>query len=77
MLDRADAPVILFEHNPAAMRSFGFGSGAAAASLAELDAARYRFFVFEQDGRLAPVASLPERFASVLAVPESRMVSWG
>lgn len=72
-LDRADAPVVLFELNANAARGFGQEKSAAMDFLASLDAPRYRFFEVGEGGRLRPAERVEADFANVLAVPRSKL----
>jgi FkbM family methyltransferase len=72
LLDRTNAPVLLFENSPAAMRLFGLGAGAAASLLTDLPLPRYRLFLLGQGGTLDPIDVMPAGYTNVLAVPESR-----
>ncbi|HEX8845382.1 MAG TPA: FkbM family methyltransferase [Pyrinomonadaceae bacterium] len=72
-LDRADAPLILFEVNKNAARGFGFGVSDAKDFLAGLDSPRYRFFEVQKGGSLSALSGTVHDFANLLAVPESKI----
>jgi FkbM family methyltransferase len=72
LLDRTNAPVLLFEHNPLALASRGVAMEDTTAWLARLPAPQYRFFLPKPGGTLLPVGTLPAEHTNVIAVPESR-----
>jgi FkbM family methyltransferase len=74
LLDRVDAPILLFELNQRAALGFGFGLSDAMDYLAALSQPRFRFFHIERDATLREVDStaLPS-FGNILAMPASRM----
>jgi FkbM family methyltransferase len=71
LLDRRQAPTILFENNPPALRAAGQSTDTVAAWLASLSSARYRLYSTGRGG-LEPLETIPEAFANILAVPEAR-----
>src|SRR5215213_3633484 len=75
MLDRADAPIVLFEANTNSARGFGLPMSAAMDFLASLNASGYHFFEIERGAKLVPVRSLRSNHTNVLAVPDSRIPS--
>lgn len=70
-LDRADAPVILFEAGPESAAGFGFTMTDAANFLRSLPRPAYQFFELHDGGTLRRVepAELKQRNQNVLAVP--------
>jgi FkbM family methyltransferase len=74
LLDRVDAPILLFELNQRAAFGLGFGLSDAMDYLATLSQSDFRFFHVERDATLRQVdaRALPS-FGNVLAVPASRM----
>ena len=66
MLDRTNAPVLLFENCLAAMRLFGLGAGAAADLLTDLPLPRYRLFLLGQGETLDPINIMPTGHTNVL-----------
>lgn len=73
-LDRAVAPIPLFECNRPASAALGLDPADAARQLLALPNARYRLFTLDDDrGEIAPVAPDDIRSWSALAVPEARM----
>lgn len=71
LLNRRQAPTILFENNPAALRAAGQRVETVAEWLASLSSARYRLYL-PRRGALEPLETIPEAFANILAVPEAR-----
>jgi FkbM family methyltransferase len=73
-LDRADAPVVLFEAGPESAGGFGFAMTDAAEFLAALPRPGYRFFEVGGGGTLQRVrpADLKKQNQNVLAVPRDR-----
>lgn len=72
VLDRPDAPIMLFEVNAHTAAGFGFGTSEAKDYLAALPAARYRFFEVKDDGALPAITALTP-WCNVLAVPEAKL----
>jgi FkbM family methyltransferase len=72
VLDRPDAPIILFEVNGHTAAGFGFAPLDAKEFLESLPAPRYRFFALRSDGTLPRIDTL-NRWANVLGVPESKV----
>src|SRR5690349_18421360 len=58
VLDRPDAPIVLFEVNAYTARVFGFDTSDAKDFLAALPTARYRFFEVKDDGTLPAITTL-------------------
>jgi FkbM family methyltransferase len=73
MLNRADAPMILFEANRCACRAFGHEMSAARDCLADMKDAQYSFFQVEQGGGLTPLGKIELEFQNILAVPAQRI----
>ncbi|HET9982689.1 MAG TPA: FkbM family methyltransferase, partial [Longimicrobiales bacterium] len=72
-LDRADAPILVFECNRPASAALGLHPADGARRLLALPAARYRLFAFDDDrGEIAPVAPDDIRSWTALAIPEAR-----
>ena len=71
ILDKADAPVILFELNTWAASSFGNRLSDYSEFLGSLVNAKYRFFEIDKAG-LTELRSTELDYANVLAVPEHR-----
>ncbi|MEP6704701.1 MAG: FkbM family methyltransferase [Acidobacteriota bacterium] len=71
-LNRADAPIILFEANKEASEGFGYGASAAKDYLANLEDAKYVFFQVGSGGKLQPLSE-EYTFISILAVPRLRV----
>lgn len=70
LLDRADAPIVLFEENAAAARSLGHDQSAARRLLLGLSAPRYECFLVERpSGTLRPVSGDIPGWSDLLAVP--------
>jgi FkbM family methyltransferase len=72
VLDRADAPIVLFEVNRHTAEGFGVPTPAATDFLAGLPLARYRFFVVRGTGELARLDAALQG-GNVLAIPEAKM----
>ena len=72
VLDRPDAPIVLFEVNAHTAEGFGLAASAAKEFLERLPSPRYRFFEVREDGALPPIVAL-NPWCNVLAVPESRL----
>jgi FkbM family methyltransferase len=72
VLDRVDAPIILFEVNAYTVQGFGFAVTDAKEFLESLAAARYRFFEIRDDGSLPRIVTLAP-FCNVLAIPEAKL----
>lgn len=72
-LDRADAPLILFEENLHTARGFGLDLSAARDFLLGLALPNYRFFEVKEAGELAPSEVPNPVHANVLAVPQSKL----
>jgi FkbM family methyltransferase len=74
-LERADAPIILFEVNKDAAGGFGYGVSGAKDFLADLKSPRYQFFKVQKGGDLERLREITS-FMNVLAVPESKIHRW-
>jgi FkbM family methyltransferase len=74
VLDRADAPVILFEENLHTSRGFGLNLSAARDFLTGLALPNYRLFEVKETGELAPSEAPNPVAANVLAVPRSKLL---
>jgi FkbM family methyltransferase len=72
VLDRVDAPIILFEVNAYTAQGFGFAVTDAKEFLESLPSARYRFFEIRDDGALPRVVTLAP-FCNLLAIPEAKL----
>jgi FkbM family methyltransferase len=74
-LDRADAPILLYEANGPATAAFGGGLEAATAFLASLPAPRYSIFWVRPGGRLQPLGAFPPgvTLLNLVAVPASKL----
>lgn len=73
MLDREDAPVILFESCAAAAAAFGRGVEAVACLLSSLARPRYEFFRIDQaSSSLRPLIDFDFEFRNIMAVPAQR-----
>jgi FkbM family methyltransferase len=74
-LERADAPLVLFEVNKDASLGFGYGVSGAKDFLASLKAPRYEFFKVQREGQLSRLKEA-NSFMNVLAVPQSKIERW-
>jgi FkbM family methyltransferase len=74
-LERAEAPLILFEVNKFASRGFGYDVSGAKDFLASLKSPRYEFFKVGAGGELTRLEEA-NSFMNVLAVPESKIERW-
>lgn len=72
-LDKADAPLVMFEALEECARAFGFERFAAAEFLQSLPHASYRLFHIEKGGRLAPFEFSERASPNILAVPQSKL----
>ena len=72
VLDRPDAPIMLFEVNAHTAEGFGFATSDAKDYLAGLPAAHYRFFEVKDDGALPAITTLTP-WCNVLAIPEAKL----
>jgi FkbM family methyltransferase len=72
MLDRADAPVILFEVNAAAARSFGAQPADYFEFLKTLNYPRYSFFDVSAEG-IKPLESTEIEYTNAVAIPAVRL----
>jgi FkbM family methyltransferase len=73
ILNRKDAPIVLFEELAVAAHAFGYESSSAADLLESLSEPGYRFFKVEEDGTLATIGTERPDWFNILAVPASRM----
>jgi FkbM family methyltransferase len=71
-LDRADAPVILFEANVHTTRGFGLSLSAAKDFLESLPLARYYFLEVGEAGELSAFEALNPVHSNLLAVPRAK-----
>ncbi|MEO5897055.1 MAG: FkbM family methyltransferase [Vicinamibacterales bacterium] len=75
VLNRMDAPFIMYEANALSARAFGDSVSSATEWLASLDAPRYRFFHVQPQGTLVPIEphlhTRDDNF-NLLAVPSGR-----
>lgn len=74
-LDRKDAPVIMFEANAQAARSFGVEIGDYFTLLESFHNAGYTFFEVKPDG-ISPLVDRAIDYANLAAVPSSRLDSF-
>src|SRR5438132_1625942 len=74
MLDRPDAPIVMFEANLPGARAFGVSIAASMEFLARLQAPGYSFFWVQPQGTLVPVRELrPDvELFNLVAVPASK-----
>ncbi|MGQ0543111.1 MAG: FkbM family methyltransferase [Blastocatellia bacterium] len=71
-LDRADAPVLLFELNAKAAKAFGWETQRYFELLESLQHPGYKFFEVTSNG-ISDLRSLSAEYANVVAVPEYRL----
>jgi FkbM family methyltransferase len=74
-LERADAPIILFEINRDASGGFGYGVSGAKDFLAGLKSPRYEFFKVLKGGELERLQDMTH-FMNLLAVPQAKIERW-
>jgi FkbM family methyltransferase len=74
-LERADAPLVLFEVNRNASDGFGYGVAGAKDFLAGLKSPRYQFFKVQKGGGLERLQEVTH-FMNMLAVPEMKIGRW-
>jgi FkbM family methyltransferase len=76
-LDRADAPIILYEANELSVRAFGLRISAATDFLLSLGRAEYAIRHVQAGARLQPVATLDPSCGhfNLVAIPASRLVT--
>ena len=74
MLDRPDAPIVMYEANLPGARAFGFSIAASTEFLAQLRAPGYSFFWIQPQGTLRPVRELQPgvELFNLVAVPASK-----
>jgi FkbM family methyltransferase len=74
-LDRADAPVVLYEANGLSTKAFGLGIDAATTVLRGLREARYEIFHIQPNGTVIPLPTFRAdcNHYNLLAVPERRL----
>jgi FkbM family methyltransferase len=73
LLDRPDAPIVLFEEVEKASRAFGQPITAARDYLASLPEPRYQFWTLHRDGRIEPYSLPRPDWSDVLAVPYAQL----
>jgi FkbM family methyltransferase len=75
MLNRADAPIVLYEANERSARAFGFSIDTATALLRKLSAAQFEIFHVRPNGSLAalPAFRADCDHYNLLAVPAARL----
>jgi FkbM family methyltransferase len=71
-INRASAPIVLFEAGENTSRGFGLTKWAALDFLAGMDGARFTFFEVRKEGGLEPLDRTVTTNLNVLAVPEAR-----
>lgn len=71
-LNRADAPIILFEVDVKTTSGFGIECSAAGDFLANLSEAKYRFFKLEDSDELIHVHKFDFEHANLLAIPQAK-----
>ncbi len=76
VLNRVDAPIILFEANVNTARGFGVEPSGAMDFLSRLSEPQYLFFELTDQGTLWRVQSLRSPHANILAVPASKVHRW-
>jgi FkbM family methyltransferase len=72
LLDRTDAPIILFEANLNSTRGYGITISAAFDFLRTLSQPRFSFFHVYEKGDLTPIDEITFSHGNILACPESR-----
>lgn len=72
MLDRSDAPILLFEVNRNAAKAFGNEPSSYFDFLKSLESARFVFFEVLMEG-IKPLESVEIEYANILAIPESKL----
>jgi FkbM family methyltransferase len=79
LLDRPDAPIVLFERNRKAARAFGFAVSEASDFLVHLPSAGYSLYQIDGAAKLA--ATMPDapyhKVSNLVAVPAGRMRNLG
>jgi FkbM family methyltransferase len=75
ILDREDAPIVLYEANGLSTKAFGIGIEAATALLRGLNAPRFDIFHVQPNGTLVPLPAFREdcHHYNLLAVPRARL----
>ena len=73
ILDSVDAPVVLFEVNECASRSFNLAASAAKDFLNQLERPGYSFMKIEATGKLPRGDEIEPEFSNMLAVPRSKV----
>lgn len=76
MLDRPDAPIILFEANVHNTGGFGFQVSDAMEFLGGLPSPRFRFYRVAGAGLPERIENFRGEHANILAVPEARRDRW-
>lgn len=75
VLDRADAPLVMYEANARSARAFGQSMSSATEWLATLSPAAYQFFHVQPHGTLVPISpalTAEHDHFNLLAVPDAR-----
>jgi len=72
VLDRPDAPTMLFEVNAHTAAGFGFGTSGAKKFLAALPVAHYHLFEVKDDGALPAITTLTP-WCNLRAIPEAKL----
>ena len=72
VLDRTNAPIVLFEVNAYTAEGFGLAASDAKEFLERLPSPKYHFFEIRDDGALPRIVAL-NPWCNVLAVPESKL----
>ena len=72
LLDRADAPVIMFETNANTARGYNLEKSSAMDFLGSLEKPQYRFFQIEEDAALRRIKQLESVAANIIAAPKFR-----
>ena len=72
-LNRADAPIILFEAVEACASGFGLPRLAAVDFLSSLPRASYHFFEVREGGELRPFNASDSTFPNLVAIPQSKI----
>lgn len=72
LLDRADAPVIMFETNVNTARGYNLEKSSAMDFLGSLEKPHYQFFQIQEDAKLRRIEQLETMAANIVAAPKSR-----
>lgn len=76
MLDRIDAPIILFEANAESARAFGEDVSSTMEFLVNLEWPNYSFFEVMPEGALLRIQKANPIHSDILAVPRSKINRW-